>query len=164
MSLKFELALCELFHPKIHGIPETSEICVLSHYLLLLSFSPPTETQTWTQIWNEIKACTLLHQKKYLALGGAFLENHDVFQNYSHMTLQKNIPSVVCPHIVQRVQMGEYVVAVIKTFWIRWIQRVWKRVFRERRAWVQRLSFLKARENQGKVVHLPSLRGMLFRS
>jgi hypothetical protein len=159
MSLyRFELALCELYNPRIHGIPDKNkkETPVLNYYLLLLSFSQPWKKGTW----NEVEACTKLHRHKYKEFD--FLDDvNTIFRNYHHMTLPKNIYSVVSTHIVERIQIGEYVVAVIKTFWIRWIQRVWKRVFRERLAIVKSLGYLASREKDGKITNLPSLRGML---
>jgi len=51
---------------------------------------------------------------------------------------------------------------VIKTYWIRIIQRTWKRVYREKCAIIRSLAFLRKFELEGNCVsRLPSLRGML---
>jgi hypothetical protein len=51
---------------------------------------------------------------------------------------------------------------VIKTYWIRIIQRTWKRVYREKHAILQSLIFRRTFEYKGRLTaHLPSLRGML---
>ena len=71
--------------------------------------------------------------------------------------------------IMQKVMIGPIVVVVLKTFWIRLVQRTWKRVYRERRRVVQlRCSRQCQRhvELTGRYIegahYLPELRGMLF--
>ena len=73
------------------------------------------------------------------------------------------------PHIVECVYLprpGSECVAILKTFWLKIIQRTWKRVYKQRMAMLCSVPMLRMREiTSGRFVyekiHIPGLRGML---
>ena len=95
-----------------------------------------------------------------------YFGTHPVIRNYHNIISNKNY---IKPEI------GEYIilptqesVAILKTFWLRIIQKKWKKVFQERKNVIsQRCNFsnLSIREILGKwpesCFNLPGLRGML---
>jgi hypothetical protein len=91
---------------------------------------------------------------------------HPTIRNYRNIVLS---PNYIKPEI------GEYIIlptqeaiAILKTFWLRIIQKKWKKVFQERKNTIRKrcnFSNLSIREIRGRwpnsCVNLPGLRGML---
>ena len=76
--------------------------------------------------------------------------------------------NINCVDIIQVFIRNEYYVAVVKTFWIKLIQRTWKRVFAMRKRVIENrttLASIKYKELRGIYPHglnvLPSVYGML---
>jgi len=145
---KNNIVLCELFNPYIHGFTEESDRNVLSHYFVIGKYS----TIDSPGIYEEIN-------HTYENMDRIFLQNprfcrHPRIRNY------KNIASkfdYIKPEIAQCVYLsGDECVAILKTFWLRFVQRTWKRVFQER------CKMIECGTNTDALT-LPSIRGMLKR-
>jgi len=97
---------------------------------------------------------------------------HPHIRNY--LRIVKN-PNYIQPHIAEIIKIGNndlfyYSVAIIKTIWLRLVQRNWKRVFKERKRILKLRGSSKAlfyRQINGKwpsyCIYYPSLSGMLQR-
>ena len=118
---------------------------------------------------NENPKLLDLYRYKYRIL----VKSH-TFMNSQHPLLRnyhKIIKSFyyIQPHIVECVYLpapGGECVAILKTFWLKIIQRTWKRIYKQRMAMLCSVPMLRMREiTSGRFVyekiHIPGLRGML---
>lgn len=188
---KYYLMLCEIHYPGIHGKTDTSDPNIESHYLVYDRFDPNTgislndidedyyetddeydlnsddeyETNKIVKIEDSIKGLKNIYLKR-MNFDNNNLELHPTIRNYFNIISR---PNYIKPEI------GEYIilptqeaVAILKTFWLRIIQKKWKKVFRERSNIIIRrsmLSNLLIKETNGQwpdcCLYLPGLRGML---
>jgi hypothetical protein len=145
---KNNIVLCELFNPYIHGFTNESDREVLSHYLVIGKYSTidsPGIYEEINHIYENIDRLFISHPR---------FSRHPQIRNY------KNIASkidYIRPEIAECVYLsGDECVAVLKTFWLRLVQRTWKRIFQERCRMIERGS----NTNDSS---LPSIRGMMKR-
>ena len=129
------MVLIELFHPLIHGIDEHSDPSISSHFLIhscyhagyllendaiVLPLVPLKE-----MITTYIRSLQC-HQQQLDQVRYSF-PLHPIIRNYNYM-LQSNYWHH--PHIAKCIVLqGGEKVAILKTHWIRLIQRTWKRVY-----------------------------------
>ena len=151
---RFNIVLCELYNDKIHGIPMLISN-VKKHYMVIYRFKTlnlPLISEISYDIKNEY----------------CYMENysHNVFKNYEYIILQ---PSYIKPEIAECIYLetNEFV-AIIKTFWIKIIQRKWKNVYKERQYILQKrcnYASIMYRQLRGKwpdnCLYYPSIKGML---
>ena len=187
---KHYLMLCELHYPAIHGKTKDSDPFIERHYLVYDRFDPRTgisysclsdyeEYDTDTEYDSDDDAnqnrviklndSIAFLQKHYLNLGKFDQNkfgNHPTIRNYHNII---SSPNYIKPEI------GEYIilptqesVAILKTFWLRIIQRKWKQIFKDRQLIIKNRrspAKLYVREITGnwsyKYNELPGLRGML---
>ena len=178
---RYELVLCEYFHHHIHGFDDDSDPCIDSHYLVHTRFPVPgttststTTTTSSTDPWKHLQAvCVQLHRlyRNLLHTQAAidtigYMSNGHRLRHYRH--LAEN-PLTYLPQLAEVYHLrGGECVAVLKTFWLRLVQRSWKRVFAKRQdvlrrrgrpeelAWFQRMG-----KWSPECGALPSVRGML---
>jgi len=153
-----KLVLCELFHPLLHGfIPNVSDPNVLGHYLVITSKK------------DELDDCLLEYRDNYefmLETTEPKLFIHPFLRNYLNV-IQR--PDYIKLEIAQMVELsGGERVAILKTFWIRVIQRAWKKVFRKRQSVLSercKLMSIKHKEVNGRwpnnCNYIPGLSGLL---
>lgn len=143
---KFSFGLCELYNKKIHGyIPGVSDPNINGHYLVIYgSNSSSSNDSNDTEDDVNINDMVDLYRREYTKL---ILEpqyqsqnnntvsiqvhgfDHDLIRNYYNIV--SNINNYIKPEIFQKIYLsGTECCAVLKTVWIRIIQRAWKRVFR----------------------------------
>jgi hypothetical protein len=94
--------------------------------------------------------------------------NHSVIRNYHNIIKSFYY---IQPHIVECVYLpdpGGECVAILKTFWLKIIQRTWKRVYKQRMTMLCSVPMMRLREIRGgntcfhyEKIHIPGLRGML---
>jgi hypothetical protein len=143
--MKNNLLLCEIFHSSKYGIDENTDENIEKHYMVLYSYK-----------YNGIKCFSDInrHIKFIKKIRNSMYEHyHPYIRNYNH--INRNILNI---QIAEKIILkGGECVAILKTFWIRIIQRTWKRVFRKY------LFDKYLRELRGyKVLNRPNiLRGML---
>ena len=147
IASKFSFGLCELYNKKIHGyIPGVSDPNINGHYLVIYgNNSSSTNDSDDTEDDVDINDMVDLYRREYTKL---ILEpqyqyqnqnnnvtvqihgfEHDLIRNYYNIV--SNINNYIKPEIFQKIYLsGTECCAVLKTFWIRIIQRAWKRVFR----------------------------------
>jgi len=91
---------------------------------------------------------------------------HTVIRNYHNIIKSFYY---IQPHIVECVYLpapGSECVAILKTFWLKIVQRTWKRVYKQRMQLLCSVPMMRLREiRSGAIVyekiHIPGLRGML---
>lgn len=173
---RFHLAVCEIYNTRIHG-GYMHNIGCEGHYLVIYTHLQnnrfgPTEVNyesdtsddddvgiiSGNDHW-ELNCIVELYRQKYREI----TPSHSFIRNYRKMIKDKNY---IQPEIIQRIHLeNQCVVAIKKTFWIRIIQRVWKRVYAEKCRILKMYknpSYLSKREQNIKWrIKLPTLYGML---
>jgi hypothetical protein len=136
---KYNLVLCELHYTPIHGKTATSCPTIDSHYILIDRFDP----FTWMPIdstesndseaeesLNSLEGVQDLYNDEYEAM--AINIPHKTIRNYLNIVRQENY---IRPHIALCIELptGENI-TIIKTIWIKLIQRAWKKVYKRRQS------------------------------
>lgn len=174
MTSKYQLTLCEIFHPKIYGMDENSNSQILTHFIVLNSYSfQEYESQETTDsdsdestdeeedydnnnvvsfinmIYKDIQY--IHHRTRYIP------KEHPIIRNY--LNIRKKGLRI---HISQNIllQSGEKI-SILKTFWIRIIQRKWKKVYNENRNYMWKRYLCVLRGNARLELRLNLLRGLL---
>jgi hypothetical protein len=174
---KHYLMLCELHSPEIHGECNTS---IGTHYLVYDIFESLTgesfhnlnnrDIPTSTSI-PIIETATNLNNH-YNKLSRRM--NMSFYKKQKHPTI-RNYHAIISRNNYIKPEIGEYIilptqeaVAILKTFWLRIIQRKWKKVFLEQQHIIKMRSHpssLCYREIYGKwhesCLYFPQLKGML---
>jgi len=133
-TTRFCIALCEIHNEKIHGKGPEGNYLVYCRYKEL--------------IMDKIMETADFVNTEYQYLHSL---THYLHPNYRQIILQQ---SYVKPEIVEVIYNDEFCVAIIKTFWIKIIQRAWKNVLKRRAEMeIKRCNDIKAilyRELHGK--------------
>jgi hypothetical protein len=192
MNPRFQIVLCELYNPQIHGFDENSHPHISSHYLVhsrykytlpynILGeydndnrnnnnnnnyYSDSSDDEEEDSNIFEIIPEFKRHLRRDI-LPYNRLTTHPFIRNYKAIISNENY---IKPEIAECLYLsGDEFVAILKTFWIRIVQRAWRRVFQERKQIIarrMRIDSLSHREIMGKwpssCNHLPSIHGMLF--
>jgi|DEB0MinimDraft_6_1074348.scaffolds.fasta_scaffold64141_2 hypothetical protein len=122
MANNRQLAICELFYPHIHG--DMRNNWNSTPYLI---YSTISLSEFYDKSYEEI--ISMLKQ------GYRGIINHDIkhpfIRNFKFIIRK---PNYICINIVEQNQLstGEHI-ACLKTFWIKIIQRTWKKIFKQRR-------------------------------
>ena len=128
MSLRTDtrkLAICEVFHPVFHGIDENSSPGINSQFLVytlidLAEFYSGEYLYEANSLLRYRHAITLLHSSN---------NEHPNIRNY-----QKVATKYMRLEIIQAdVLAGGEEVAYLKTFWLRLVQRRWKKIYQARK-------------------------------
>jgi hypothetical protein len=193
-SSKFYLLLCELHNPWIHGYSSVySDPKIYTHYIVLERFDGPTkmsiydlfdqeEYSTDTEydsddsdfgvdtIYNSqaknIYQTAKQWNKKYRHNMSNYNNNHPSIRNYKHIISR---PNYIKPEIAEYITLPtQEVVAILKTFWIRIIQRAWKKTYHSRKNVIRKRccpGAISTFQLTGKwpehCSHLPGLKGLL---
>ena len=161
---KYQLAYCELFNPVLCGFTADSSRDIHYHYLVVHTLTAGKLTRMLCKPHDALAkyACA---RSEYLSHLISEKPNSEI-KNYISIATQT---SQYYPQIVEKVRLpGEEDVAIIKTMWLRLVQRAWKRVFNQRKHIMRkRMSNkeLRLRECNGtwssSAITLPGLQGML---
>lgn len=149
----YKLILCEHHNPKIHGKTDVSDINIENYLIVIKSF-------TLNNIKKNIKIYKRLYQQYDYHL---ILNNHPSIRNYYNIASNINY---IKPEIAECIILitGE-TIAILKTFWIRIIQKTWKNVYKKRlniiKQWKTNPLLLLERDLGKRNFILPGLRGML---
>jgi len=154
--MKYNLVLCEIHLPTIHGKTKTSCPDIETHFLLISKFDGPSgmlldeyneivEPYTDTESDSESEAesfdsdleedeLSAIYQTQQLYIGEYNAINnirHPTIRNYSNIIHRENYIKPEIGHCID-LPTGETIV-IIKTIWLKIIQRKWKKVFAERK-------------------------------
>lgn len=188
VSNKNNLIICELHHPVIHGKTDYSASNIENHYLVYDKFDGKTgislscinddedystDNEYDTDEDEDNRLCRIEDTIKFLRKHYTnfvrkinFYEKHPTIRNYHNIISRKDyIRSEIGQCIVLPTQET---IAILKTFWLRIIQKKWKKVFKERENMLKKRNLpysLYEREilqNWLQTYRLPGLRGMLY--
>ena len=154
---KYNIVLCELYNNKLHGNANNN---INYHYLVHSRFKNLN-----MKFINE----TCLHRKlDYFILSATESNkiNNNRIRNYKNIITSERY---IKPEIAQCIYLPtQECIAILKTFWIRLIQRKWKNVLSERKRVTEKRNNVISivyREIYGAwpngCLHYPRLRGML---
>ena len=152
---KYNIVLCELFNNKLHG-NTNKEVC--NHYLLINSMKKLD--LDFIDNWRAPLNQDYIDRQEQIT-------PHKFIKNYKNMITQ---PNYIKPEIGEIINLSTgHSVCVIKTMWLRVVQRAWKRLFKERNQVIQmrcRFQSLKHREITGvwpdNCRYWPSFQGLLI--
>lgn len=141
----FEMVICELHNKYLHGLNEESDPTISGHYIIayrancetanmnylnldipFYSSSERNQNISLNQIINDFES---MYKRKYILWKGYPKYNtyckHPIIRNYKNIIENENY---IKPEIAKRFYLkGGECVAILKTFWIKIIQRVWKK-------------------------------------
>lgn len=182
---KNKIVLCEIYCYAIHGRPEKINKDIIYHWLVIDHFDNiyPTgpvggyESDESYRSDDEIEINDVMdmHKAKYISYIDSHLferRKHPIVRNYLQIVSK---PDYIQPQIAEIIKFNNgddeelyYSIAIIKTFWLRLVQRNWSRVFKERKRIVALRSNPRSlfyRETHGKwpndCIYYPCLYGML---
>lgn len=170
ISRSFELVLCEVFHPLIYGLTPNSSLDISEHYMIQEKIDPSELFVNLSHILPDDIDNLFAYLKMRREMFRKFIQHpsfhdHPSIRNYWEISNE-----ITCsPQIAQCIELpGDECVAILKTHWLRLIQKTWKKIFQ------QRLNVTKQRKNprnicyreitgkwQSKCNHMPSIKGML---
>lgn len=159
-SNKYTLTLCEIHNEYIHGyIPQVSSDSIKGHWICQyvldnkydnISVDDDDDTDdddnesddndsddqrnnTKTEQWilSIFDKHTKYNKDEYInQMYNLNNLKHEFIQNYKNIVLQANY---IKPQIALIIKLpGDEVVAILKTFWIKCVQRCWKRLYKKR--------------------------------
>ena len=184
------LMLCELHYPGRHGKTHDSDPNIETHYLVYdrfdtktgISYSHLDEYEEYdtdydydTDSEDEYNSNTIvklnaeikwLRQHYSTLCNSLYSENHPTIRNYHNIIKHPNYI---------KLEIGEYIIlptqeaiAILKTFWLRIIQKKWKKVYQEQKNIIKKrcnLLNLSTKEVSINLTNLyknlPGLKGML---
>ena len=119
---KYDLAFCEIFNSKIHGKNSNSSKNIDSHFLIFRTLCI-YEFYTIAQFIPISDFICTIRDDYITNITNNY--SHPVIRNYNEILIKKHYISL---EIIECVELegGEHV-AIYKTFWLRIIQRKWKR-------------------------------------
>lgn len=153
---KNDLLLCELHYPFIHGKTIDSDPFIESHYLLIENLEvDPFLLQEENNIRYLNRRYRLLSIHGYIAK-----DPHPTIRNFENIVTREDY---IKPEIGQCIELvtQEYIV-IIKTCWLKIVQRVWKNIFKQRQKILFNPRFLYECEiGKSSINRIPSIHGML---
>ena len=177
---RFNLVLCEIHYTPFHGKSKSSYKNIEGHYLLIdkfdgisgIALDTDEEDDSDSDNDNDNRVTHISSvQRLYLNEYATILARqfpHKTIRNYSNIIRKSDY---IKPEIGECIELitGEQIV-IIKTIWIKIIQRKWKKVFAKRQLIIKyrtSSSSLSFRQLTGKwpefCLHMPSLNGLLSR-
>lgn len=143
---RFCIAFCELYNKKRHGNDSNSNSNLNSYVTLLRAKYYPNYN------FDNLYICADAYNKMY-KLNCKLLTPHSYIRNYKNIINSSNI-NYIKPEIAECIVLPSGLrVSIIKTIWLRLIQRKWKRIYRERQEFIRKIcrySALKEREYTGR--------------
>ena len=155
-ATKYNIVLCELYNSKLHG--KTNNNDVNNNYLLINRIKKLDI--------NFINSLTKGLNNDYIERQQQIIP-HKFIKNYENIITR---PNYIKPEIGETITLQSgHTVCIIKTLWIKLIQRAWKRIFEKRKQMFKmrcQLRSLKYREVTGRwpenCRYFPTLQGLLL--
>lgn len=165
---RFNLVLCEMFNRNIHGASTEDIEPIDGHYLLIAKFDGPTrcllEDDDEDDELEDIYDYAEFYNDEYY--NDNEFAPHIIIRNYQNIVSR---PDYIKPEIAECIVLdSHHHVVIIKTIWIKIIQRKWKKIYAERMIIIRRrfqITSLNTRELTGKwprnCANLPGLYRLL---
>ena len=124
----YYIAICEIFNPRIHGKDENSSIGIENHFIVsetfeLAEFYDNSYQDTITALKADYKRVAKKNSK-------SLKQSHPTIRNYNKIIQANNFIKIDI--VVISELPGNESVGYIKTFWIKLIQRRWKKIYKQR--------------------------------
>uniref|UniRef100_A0A6C0I946 Uncharacterized protein n=1 Tax=viral metagenome TaxID=1070528 RepID=A0A6C0I946_9ZZZZ len=172
---KYNLVLCEMFNRNIHGSPKKKITEIDGHYLLISKFEGDAsnlhdDSDSDSDNSNDSDDSNINnvaeYYNEYYNEPEQEIKPHIIIRNYQNIIAR---PDYIKPEIGECIVLeSQHTVVIIKTMWIKIIQRKWKKIYAERQTIIRRWSQIAAlynRELTGRwpdsCIRYPTLRGML---
>jgi len=142
------LAVCELFHPKVHGFTNESSPSILGHYIV--RFSVDTDEFMNINTLNEINSAIATIKLIFKKISSKYVpDKNDHVRNYKNIV---GNPNFIRIEIIEKIRLspGEEDIAIMKTCWLRIFQRKWRSVYKQIQIHKQQPSSIKYRELHGR--------------
>jgi len=179
MTTKNYLMLCELYHPLLHGFDEKSDPNIWGHYMVDIikdnemsdsEYDSDSDYSTDEDEFILDKVIIQTYKNKYKKLVENSLKfninlEHKIIRNYVNIVSKDNY---ITPHIGERIYLsGDECVSIIKTVWLKIVQRCWRRVYKKRMQIIYNIKkdphYLLRREYNSKWnIRIPSIHGMFW--
>ena len=165
---RFNLVLCEIFNRNVHGASSEHIEPIDGHYLLITKFDGPTrcllELEDEDDELEDIYDYAEFYNDEYY--NDNEFAPHIIIRNYQNIVSR---PDYIKPEIAECIVLdSHHHVVIIKTIWIKIIQRKWKKIYAERMNIIRRRfqpTSLYTREVTGKwpvgCANLPGLYRLL---
>lgn len=163
------IVISELYNENIHGLDEMTDPDIHFHYIVADRFSAD-EFYLYNKKGddddrdNEIIHTLIMYKRaiRYRLQNALLCSGNPHIRNYKHIISQKRyiqLDIAVCIYL-----KGQEMVCIKKTFWLKIIQRNWRRICLERKHIVKRttLQVLYQREIKKSYTPIPRLKGMLY--
>ena len=142
----FKLAICMLFDPVIHGMDEASSPGILNHYLVVYTieldefynndYKDIIEIVKFNYDQQQQQTAYIRQEQQTAYIRGSGQEHQ--------MGRAPKLDIIQCDELIGLEQVG-----YIKTFWLKIVQRRWKKVYKERQEMLkQRSSIVALKERQ----------------
>ena len=172
---KFKLVACEIYNRNFHG-GTSEEDYMQGSYMVVFTESDicdeeddeytneqNSDTEELTSIQHLQLMCTDYYYQFRINFIETQVQSHSFIRNYKMIISNKDY---IKPEIALCLTLkgGEHV-AILQTFWIKIIQRTWKKIFEQRKQYSSFRNIHKKlvrREIYGPPFTFPKLRGMLF--
>jgi len=169
------IVLCELFNPLVHGMTEESSTPEIHTHYLVTEKLTPSEVMMMMDKTESAAATTDIspfsyaasRRKNYIRVLRHMKEarHHEYIRNYAKIATHT---STYLPQLAVCLRLpGDECVAILKTHWLRLIQRSWKKVFRSRLNVTKRRC--RSQNSRHREIHgtwpddctMPTLKGMM---
>jgi len=163
------LLIPELYNKYIHGKTNDSDPNIDSHFIVLESFNLNSNNNNIMNLFKYINEMCYFYKVYYIRNfhNLSYGNSNKIIRNYNNIIKNSSYLNIEIGQIYYL--KGSECVCIIKTFWIKIIQRAWKRVYANRKRIYQvrnRPDSLFYRQITGKwsdnCRFMPSIRGMLF--
>jgi hypothetical protein len=177
MISKYNLILCELYNQTIHGLDENSDPNIQTHYILIDKYEPFSETYIDNnEVEDDYDDPLTDMQSDILSYNEFYVRQMRIICFNMNPSPIRNYRTIVSrPNYIQR-EIGEVIIlptfeeiAILKTFWIRMIQKKWKKVYQQRKIIINRRmtpSSIYYWQVNGKwppdCIYLPTLNGLFY--
>ena len=121
---RYSLGACDIFHPQIHGFNENSDKNIIGKFLLYETFNPEEFYDGEHLIMIDI------YYNAYNTFYLRNIQSHPTIRNYHNIVSNPTFFKIEI--IESEVLPTLETICVIKTFWIKLIQRKWKKIYKAR--------------------------------
>ena len=125
---KYKLGRCERYHEKRHGVLECFEEQIKSCIIFMEEYGL-YDTIHWTFILGSL----LLRLPTEIVRKYSNINVENWSQIYNENRSLVDDPFFDMIHIVEVVEMEEWTTSIIKTFYLKLIQRKWKSIYKKRK-------------------------------
>ena len=162
---KYNLLIPELYNKYIHGKTNETDPNVNGQFMVLQTFNYDNSNENnIVNLFNYTNRISKFYKKYYLRNFRGL--KHDIIRNYKNIITNPKSLNIEIGQVYYL--KGEECVCIIKTFWLKLIQRAWKKICNNRKIIMQKRhkpASLLYRQISGKwpdnCNYMPSIRGML---